>query len=180
MKHLFIVVLTLIVFISCKEEKETKETIKEDKIEVKQEPTAKVIPSPKFISYENYDGSKTSLDDLKGKYVYVDVWATWCPPCRKEIPYLQKIEKKYHGKNIAFVSISLDKESDKSKWKKMILDQKMGGIQLFAGKDNTFTKGYNIKGIPRFILIDKNGNIANANAPRPSNTKAIEQLFSNI
>jgi thiol-disulfide isomerase/thioredoxin len=182
MKQIFITVLTLTFLFSCKKEKTETTTKAEVKTETKAYVNVKpeIIASPKFINYENYDGSKTSLDDLKGKYVYVDVWATWCPPCRKEIPYLQKVEKKYHNKNIAFVSISLDKEKDKTKWKKMINDKKMGGIQLFAGKDETFTKGYNIRGIPRFILIDPKGNITNANAPRPSNTKAIEQLFAKI
>ncbi len=187
MKNLILVAFALVVFISCKEEKKTTDTEVEVKTEINTTPSsvtenalATKTVSPKFVDYENYDGTKTSLDDLKGKYVYVDVWATWCPPCRKEIPHLQKVEKKYHNKNIAFVSISLDKESDKAKWKKMIADKKMTGIQLFAGKDVTFTKGYNIRGIPRFILIDTEGNIANANAPRPSDAKGIEKLFSEI
>ncbi len=178
MKYLLLV-FTILTLVSCKKDKVVKpqEEIK-NKVEVVSDTATKA--SPKFTNYENYDGSKTSLSDLKGKYVYVDVWATWCPPCRAEIPHLQKLEKKYHNRNIAFVSISLDKESDKVKWKKMIKDKKMSGIQLFAGKDQTFTKGYGIRGIPRFILIDPQGNIANANAPRPSNVVAIDKLFAKI
>ena len=65
-------------------------------------------PSPAFEDYENYKGGTTSLADLKGKYVYVDVWATWCGPCIAEIPSLKKLEKQYHGKNIQFVSLSVD------------------------------------------------------------------------
>ena len=64
--------------------------------------------SPTFTNYENYAGGTTSLEDLKGKYVYVDVWATWCGPCKREIPSLKKVEKEFHGKNIEFVSISVD------------------------------------------------------------------------
>ncbi len=64
--------------------------------------------SPAFVEYENINGERTSLSDLKGKYVYVDVWATWCGPCKAEIPSLKKVEKMYHGKNIAFVSVSID------------------------------------------------------------------------
>lgn len=76
----------------------------------------KGMPSPKFVDYENCAGGTSSLDDFRGKYVYIDVWATWCGPCRGEIPHLQKVEHKYHGKNIEFVSISVDQ--DKDKWKK--------------------------------------------------------------
>src|SRR5690606_24488004 len=68
-------------------------------------------PSPKF-NYENHKGGTTSLDDLKGKFVYIDVWATWCGPCKAEIPFLKEVEKKYHGKNIEFVSISIDNEKN--------------------------------------------------------------------
>src|SRR5690625_7878965 len=63
--------------------------------------------SPEF-DYENYNGGKTSLESLRGKYVYIDVWATWCGPCLREIPYLKEVEKDYRNKNIEFVAISID------------------------------------------------------------------------
>jgi len=134
---------------------------------------AKGNPSPQFVDYENYKGGITSLKDLKGKFVYVDVWATWCGPCKREIPYLKKIEKAYRGKNIAFVSVSVDTKKDHSVWQKMIKEKKLGGIQLFSDNNwkSKFVTDYMIKGIPRFILIDPKGNIVSANAPRPSSTK---------
>ncbi len=132
-------------------------------------------PSPKFVNYENYKEGTTSLDDLKGKYVYIDIWATWCAPCKGEIPYLQKLEKKYHSKNITFVSISIDRKKAKVAWQKMIQEKKMTGIQLFADNafKSEFIKKYAINTIPRFILIDPDGNIVSSNAPRPSNPKLI-------
>jgi len=138
-------------------------------------------PSPKFENFENYDGSTTSLNDLKGKYVYIVIWATWCGPCKYEIPFLKKVEKKYHDKNIHFVSISCDKQRDKEKWKKMIADKDLGGIQLITDNDfnTSFISEYRIKGIPQFILIDPQGNIVKANAPRPSDEKLIE-LFNKL
>ncbi|MCK0130834.1 TlpA family protein disulfide reductase [Flavobacteriaceae bacterium F08102] len=138
-------------------------------------------PSPTFENYENYAGGTTSLDDLKGKYVYIDVWATWCGPCKKEIPFLKEIEKKYHDKNITFVSISLDKQKDYEKWKAMVKEKELGGIQLFADNDfqSDFAKDYSIDAIPKFILIDPSGNIVNSNAPRPSDPRLIE-LFNEL
>ena len=128
--------------------------------------------SPAF-SYENHKGGETSLADLKGKIVYVDVWATWCGPCKREIPYLKEVEAEYHGKEIAFVSISIDVKKDYDAWRQMVSDKELGGIQLMADTDwkSKFVTDYGIKGIPRFILIDAEGKIVNSDAPRPSSSK---------
>jgi len=141
----------------------------------------KGAPSPKFVDYENNAGGTTSLDDLKGKYTYIDIWATWCGPCIREIPSLKKVEKSYHGKNIQFLSISIDAKKDHQKWKDMIKDKKLGGIQLYADNlwDSKFVADYYVKGIPKFILLDPKGNIVTANAPRPSDTKLID-LFNEL
>ena len=140
---------------------------------------AKGKPSPKFNDFENFDGSTTSLDDLKGKYVYIDVWATWCGPCKQQIPYLKNIEEAYHGKKIEFVSISTDRKNKYNAWRKMIETKDMGGIQLFAGDDYSFSQAYQINSIPRFILIDPEGNIVDANAPRPSDP-SLTKLFDSL
>lgn len=136
-------------------------------------------PSPSF-NYENHKGGETSLESMKGKYVYIDIWATWCGPCRQEIPSLEKVEEQFKGKNIVFVSISVDNSKDRERWSKLITEKKMSGIQLLADKefDSKFIKEYNIKAIPRFILIDSNGNIVTAQAPKPSDPKLIELLNS--
>nr|WP_199002737.1 TlpA disulfide reductase family protein [Flavobacterium sp. ASV13] len=136
-------------------------------------------PSPDF-EYDNHKGGKTKLSDLKGKYVYIDLWATWCAPCRAEIPYLQKIEEKYHGKNIEFVSISIDKLKDNEKWKKFVTDKNLGGVQLFADKDweSEFVTSYGVTGIPRFIIVDPKGNVLSADAERPSSPELQTKLDS--
>lgn len=136
-------------------------------------------PSPDF-DCENYKGGKTSLEDLKGKYVYIDVWATWCVPCLQEMPNLRKLEQAYRGKNIEFVSLSVDDKKDHDKWRKMVADRSLGGIQLFSGKgfESSFVRKYLIKTIPRFILIDPLGNIVDADARRPGDPALAEQLDS--
>jgi len=135
--------------------------------------------SPVFENYENFKGGTTSLSDFKGKYVYIDVWATWCHPCKEEIPFLKKIEKQFHNKNIEFVSISLDDKRDYKVWKDMIVDEELVGSQLYANGDQKFINAYRVNSIPRFILIDPNGNIVDANAPRPSRNELI-QLLNNL
>jgi thiol-disulfide isomerase/thioredoxin len=137
-------------------------------------------PSPKF-DYENQKGGKTSLESLKGKYVYIDIWATWCEPCLKEVPSLQKVEERYLGKNIEFVSISVDNIKDREKWSNLVNKKHLGGIQLFADKglSSEFIIKYGVLSIPRFILIDPNGNIVSSNAPKPSQTQLID-LFNEL
>jgi len=127
-------------------------------------------PSPKF-AFKDVNNKLIKLDDLNGKYVYVDVWATWCSPCMGEIPYLKKLEEDYHNKNIAFVSISVDNTKSYNKWKQIVADKNLKGYQLFADKSwhSDFVEAYRIVGIPTFILIDPNGKIVSASAMRPSN-----------
>lgn len=133
--------------------------------------------APNFV-YENHKGGKTSLESLKGKYVYIDVWATWCGPCRAEIPSLKELEKNFHGKNIEFVSISVDVEKDYEKWKTFVTEKALGGTQLYADKNwnSDFIKAFGIDSIPRFILIDPKGVVIDADAARPSNPKLKTQL----
>jgi len=138
--------------------------------------TLKGAPSPKFTNYENYDGSTTSLDNLKGKYVYLDVWATWCGPCRDEIPHLKKIEEEFRGQNIEFVSISVDDLEAKEAWRNMVAKEEMKGIQLFANGDKEILDGYKVNSIPRFILIDDKGNVLDYDTYSPSDPLLRESL----
>lgn len=132
--------------------------------------------APNF-DFENHAGGKTTLESLKGKYVYIDLWATWCGPCRAEIPFLKELEKSLHDKNIAFVSISTDSEKDHEKWKTFVKEKELTGIQLYADRANMdFIKAFNVNTIPRFILIDPTGNVVDADAARPSDPKLKEQL----
>ncbi|MFC0876555.1 redoxin family protein [Saccharicrinis sp. FJH2] len=133
-------------------------------------------PAPGF-AYPDIDGNTLSLDQLKGKVVFVDVWATWCGPCKYEIPFLKTLESELHNKDIAFVSISID--DDKDAWEKMVKDENLQGYQIFADKawESDIVKNYLIRGIPRFIMIDKNGNIIDINATRPSDPTTKETLL---
>ena len=128
--------------------------------------------APNF-EYVDVTGKKVKLEDFKGQYVYIDIWATWCGPCRAEIPALKQTEAKYHGKKIAFVSISVDVDKDFEKWKKFVAEKQLGGTQLFADKnwESDFMKHFGVTSIPRFLLIDPQGNVVNADANRPSDPK---------
>jgi len=131
------------------------------------------------FTYKDQHGKDVSFSDFKGKLVYIDVWATWCSPCKKQIPYIKQLEKELHGEAIQFVSISLDKPKDHEKWKQFIKDEELTGVQLFS--DNAFNtriaKDYKINAIPRFLLFDKEGKIVDSDAKRPSNPELKQQLI---
>jgi len=114
------------------------------------------------------DGRMVSLSDFEGKYVYIDVWATWCGPCKHELPYFEQLKEEYRGRNIEFVSVSIDKS--RFAWENMVREKNMQGHQLFVNGDfdSNFAGLYSIKAVPQFILIDPQGQIINLTARHPS------------
>ena len=79
-------------------------------------------PSPSF-EYENFNGGKTSLESLKGKYLYINIWTSWCGPCLNETDNFQNLVKTYKNKNIEFVSISIDKKREYFDWRKLVVQK---------------------------------------------------------
>lgn len=137
-------------------------------------------PAPEFIA-EDINGKMYTLDDFKGRNIYIDVWATWCFGCLVEGPHFIKIQHEYIGKNIAFISISFDEERDR--WEKYLKENKQEGLSLIAhsGFDSDLAKGFQIEFIPTFILIGKDGKIVDANAPQPSSPdiqKTLDELLA--
>lgn len=132
------------------------------------------------FKFTDVNGKEVALSDFKGKVVYIDVWATWCGPCRQEIPHLLKLEEEFHNeKDLIFMSVSVDSPKDLDKWKAMLKENNMKGVQLFAGsKSNDILGVYKISGIPRFILVGKDGKLIDAKAPRPSSSEIRPLLKS--
>jgi thiol-disulfide isomerase/thioredoxin len=115
------------------------------------------------------------LSSLRGKVIYVDLWATWCGPCLAEMPAYEALKLKYKDNpNVAFVSISIDDESKYKDWLKNLEDRKATGNQWQINVNNL--NAYNINGIPRTIIIDKDFKIADMNAPLPSSKILPAQL----
>ena len=127
------------------------------------------------FTYPDVEGNRVSLSDFKGKVVLVDVWATWCSPCRKE-----NLKKEMHGTDVVFLGVSVDEAKDKQKWLDFIETEGLKGIQLLANGWSKITKDYKINGIPRFMVFDKKGNIVSADAPRPSNPELKKMLEAEL
>ena len=119
------------------------------------------------------DDSKGKLSDYKGKVMYIDFWATWCGPCMEEMPYFNELSIKYP--NIQFIGISV--YDDVKAWKNRISNGDYGNVIEVFSKDPKINSGWNVTGIPRFLLIDENFNIISSDAPRPSQKDKIEPLL---
>jgi thiol-disulfide isomerase/thioredoxin len=116
------------------------------------------------------------LSDYKGKVMYVDVWATWCAPCRKETPVFKTLSKKYT--NISFIAISVDEK--KATWESFLRCRDHYNVIALWSSEPGMQRNWAITGIPRFILIDEGFNIISANAPRPSETDKIIPLLEKL
>tara|TARA_R110002073_G_scaffold72537_1_gene177132 strand:- start:96399 stop:96923 length:525 start_codon:yes stop_codon:yes gene_type:complete len=166
---LFLVVLGTLSFTLTKEVSKSTEkaTIASGKI------------SPTF-SFKNTEDKLISLADFKGKYVYIDIWATWCEPCKEELEALEEIKQTF-TENIAFVGVSVDYNRDTNKWKQFIATKSLKGTQVIADNNwySDFIRAYDITTIPRFILIDPEGKIVEAYAPKPSQNQ-LKTLFERM
>ena len=131
-----------------------------------------------FIA-EALNGNEYTLAHLKNRYVVVDVWATWCGPCKRESPYFDQLADQYTHTNVAFVSISIDE--DKDAWKMDAPSKSNRVLQLWAkNATEDFMKNYAMATIPRFMLIDGKGNIVNAAMPLPSSPEFEQVLHKEI
>jgi len=138
-------------------------------------------PSPgnDELGLKDLNGKSFSLSDLKGKVVYIDFWASWCGPCRQMMPYSKKLHDGLtdkQKKQITFLYISID--ANEEAWKKAITDLGMEG-QMLISPGNWSSKVcsyFQINSIPRYMIMDKKGNVVDFNAKRPADPALLDDL----
>lgn len=129
---------------------------------------------PAGVTLVDRNGNNVDFSAFKGKYVFVDLWASWCGPCVGEVPHMQKLEKEFEGSDdVTFVSISVDKSEDA--WLKKMDQLNMHGNQLRDSSGNLCTL-LNVKGIPHFLLYDRDGNLLVYKTTRPSHKDTLPML----
>ena len=128
---------------------------------------------------EALNGNEIVLDQLANRFVVIDVWATWCGPCKTESPYFEELAEKYTSDKVAFVAVSIDEE--KAPWRMEAPQKSKRVLQLWSKNPNEdFMKQYSVSSIPRFMLIDARGFIVNANMPAPSDPEFESILLKEI
>lgn len=130
-------------------------------------------PFPEVVVLKDSLGQTFDFASLKGRYVYIDLWASWCVPCIKEIPALRKLEAACKDLPVAFVSISIDQSREA--WLKRKRSLGLTGLQLHDATGR-LAEALNVSGIPHFLVYDKQGRLLVYDAPRPSSTEALTLL----
>lgn len=130
------------------------------------------------FSLPDPNGKNYGLKDFKGKVVLINVWATYCGPCKAQMPSLEALKTKMKDQqDVVFVGVAFDGPRALESWKKMIVEKNMTGLQLFGGGGgNLLAKDYGIKVMPRYLLFDREGRLVTANAPAPG-TPSLEKML---
>lgn len=160
-KLLFLI--TLSSFIACKPQiEEKKRTVLDANLDDKT-----------ITHLTDVDDNYTTLNDIiaqnKGKVVYVDIWASWCGPCKAQMPASEKLQEQFKGKDVTFIYISVDQNADA--WSKSAQAFKLNKEKSFLARNypaGSFYQNNNVSNVPRYFLYDKSGRMIDDDAMRPS------------
>ena len=178
MKKSFIIlaIASTIIFSKCTSKKST-ETASIDTL------TTMVAGNLTPTSLQDASNKVIDFKDItnKSKVTYIDFWASWCGPCKGEMPSSQALREEYTTKGVNFVYISLDE--DKDAWASANKNFALPDGHSFVlpnPSNSEIPAKFNISSIPRYILMDANGNIVDDNAPRPSETERIKEALDKM
>lgn len=140
-------------------------------------PIGSVAPEVNMTSPE---GKLITLESLRGKYVLIDFWASWCGPCRRENPNVVSLYNKYKDQGFEVYSVSLDQ--NKEAWEAAIIKDNLvwqGHVSDLRGWGSAATKIYGFSGIPYTVLIDKEGKIIGTRLRGPALEAKLQEIFGN-
>ncbi len=165
-----------IIFSKCTSKKPTETALTD---------SASTIPAVALTPTSLEDASSKVVDfkdiTTKSKVTYLDFWASWCGPCRGEMPASKALREEYAAKGVNFVYISLDE--DKADWASANKNFALPDGHSFVlpnPSNSEITTKFNISSIPRYVLMDANGNVVDDNAPRPSETERIKAALDKM
>jgi thiol-disulfide isomerase/thioredoxin len=121
-----------------------------------------------FFTLQDSAQNPVSIADFKGKWVLIDVWASWCKPCIADIPQMKALQEKFRNENIVFLGVNIDEEGMRDIWLNVLRKKSPAGIQVFAGRKNKlFMEKFIIDSVPRYILIAPDGKTLIPDLPKP-------------
>lgn len=132
--------------------------------------------APDF-SKPDVNGKKWGPKDYRGKYLIIDFWASWCGPCREEIPHLKSVYAKYQKQGLEILSVSVD--AKEKNWLKALNEENMPWRQVLALESKPLMASYLFQGIPYLVVVDKQGNIIEKNVRGESLDKTLKDIFKN-
>ena len=114
------------------------------------------------ITLPDLDGNKVKLSDLKGSVVVLDFWASWCGPCKKELPALDAMAKGYAGKPVVFIAVNIDKE--KANATRFLTSAKISSLRILLDPEGKSASAYDLPSMPSSFVIDAKGLVRHAHA----------------
>jgi thiol-disulfide isomerase/thioredoxin len=173
-KIITIIILSLVIFSSCNNQFDKTDSARIENTEAVQASYSAQSQTMPSFRLEAADGSIINLKDLKGKKVFVNLWATWCGPCRAEIPSIEKLYKKTDKEKVAFVMLSLDDNFNSAKH---FAKAKHLQLPLYYPAEN-LPSMFNINGIPATFIFNEKGELIKANMGMDDyNTESYVQLL---
>ncbi|MEO0470406.1 MAG: TlpA disulfide reductase family protein [Bacteroidota bacterium] len=124
---------------------------------------------------KDLEGNERSLSDFRGKVIYLDFWASWCGPCRREMPSARELKARFKEKDVVFLYVSIDENEEA--WRKAAAEEELAGpaVVWTKGGSSEVPVSYGIEGIPNYFLINRDGTIALSNPGRPSSAPLVDQ-----
>ncbi|MCE9793346.1 TlpA family protein disulfide reductase [Shewanella indica] len=117
---------------------------------------AKPLQSPLALALSRDDGTQVSLNDYKGKVIYLDFWASWCAPCRKSFPWMQQMYHKYRETDLAIIAVNLDTDSQLGR---EFLQQLDADFDVLYDPEGRLARRLDLQGMPSSFLFDRNGKL---------------------
>ena len=115
------------------------------------------IPKPiSTVIFEDFSGNEINLKDYRGKLLIINFWATWCAPCKREMPSLDSLYKDNNFKNLEIFAVNME-QPNILKTKKFFLDINIEKLEIFFDKNLNFVKEFELRGVPTTVLINKKG-----------------------
>lgn len=143
--------------------------------------TGEAKPMPP-LAFQSMDGSEASLDDFKGKVVVLNLWATWCAPCREEMPSLDRLQAKFADRDVVVLALSVDRAGP-DRVRQFLTEIGVNAVHVYRDPKAAATRTLKVPGLPATILVDRQGREAGrvlgiAAWDGPAAVAAVEQLLA--